>query len=262
MTSRAFGPVGSSTFGRAACRVRTTISIGFSKFVTCELTFMTSGFFSAATGVCSLIALSVISARGVASRFDTRGDVGDDNGLSVDSEPTSEGAFSVFSEFSVISGAGETDGSGVGRMDGFSSAMGLLSGAIDMRVLRLARMLCLPTLLRGDAFFTGEAGSSGATFSDASKISDGSIDSLARVLRVLPPVLGVGGSSTVFRLEPRVVRAGAGVNSSSLSLFAGGVTSSSSDSSMIFFRAAARRDGRVGEAADMLRYLLWFVRVV
>jgi hypothetical protein len=130
-----------------------------------------------------------------------------------------------------------------------------------MRLFLLARMLCLPVVLfRGDAFLTGEPGASGAMFSDASKISDGSMDSVARLRRVRPAVRGVGGSSTVFRLVPRVVRAGAGVKSSALSLLScGGVLSSSSDSSIIFFRAAALLEGLTGDAADILQCVLLFV---
>lgn len=250
MTRRAFGPEGSSTLGSAAWRVRTTMSIGFSRLVTCELTFKIPGVFSTATGVCLLMVLSVMSARAVALRCDTRGDMGDDKGLSVESDPISDGAFSV------TSGSGETEGCGVGSNEGSSSAMGFVAGAIGMRLFLFARMLCLPpvVLFLGGAFLTGEAGSSGATFSDASNISDGSVDSPVLVRRARVLVRGVGGSSTVFRLVPRVVRADPGVNSSSLSLFASGVMSSSSESSMIFLRAAALLEGLVGEAANMLRF--------
>jgi hypothetical protein len=138
----------------------------------------------------------------------------------------------------------------------------LVVGAIDIRLFLFARTLCLPLVVRflGDAFFTGEAGSLEPMFSDASKISDGSIDSLARVRRILVPVRGVGGSSTVLRREARVVRAGAGVNSSSLSLFVSGVWSSSSDSSIIFLLEAALLEGRVGDAVDIFEMLLRILR--
>jgi hypothetical protein len=179
---------------------------------------MISVLFCTATGVRSLMALSVMSASGVAFRCDTRGGVGDGKDFSVDSDPTSEGAFSV------SSGSGEIDGCGVGSEEG-SSAIGFVVGALDVRVFLFARMLCLPLVVRflGEDFFTGETGSVGDTFSEASNISEGSIDSVALDFRVRPPVRGVGGSSTVLRLEPRVVRAGAGVKSSSLSLFVSGV---------------------------------------
>jgi hypothetical protein len=158
-----------------------------------------------------------MSPSGVAFRWVTRGEVGD-AGLSVPSEPISDGAFSV------SSGSGDTEGCGVGSEDDSSSAIGFVVGATDIRLFLFARTLCRPLVVRflGEDFLMGEAGSVGSTFSDASKISGGSIDSVARVLRVRVPVFGVGGSSTVFLLEPRVARAGAGVKSS-LSLFVSGV---------------------------------------
>lgn len=212
------------------------------------------GLFSAATGVCSLIALSVMSASGVAFRCVTLGDAGDELGFRVDSDPTSDGVFSA------SSGSGESEGSGVGKDDGSSSGIGFEAGAIDVRAFLFARILCLPPAVRflGEAFFTGDNGSVFSAFSVASNISEGSIVSVARDLRVRPPVRGVAGSSAVFRLVPRVVLAGAGVNSSSLSLLVSGVWSSSSDSSMIFFLAAALLDGRVGETADMFGRLAAF----
>jgi hypothetical protein len=192
--------------------------------------------------------LSVISAKGVASRFEgeARADVGESGGLESICIEVSDGSFSVFS------GLGDSEGFGVGR-EGASSAMLV---AVDILLfLMLARTLCRGARFRGDAFFVGEVGAEGSSVSAGLNICEGSTDSLILVRRVLVAVLGVIVSSAVFRLEVRVVLAGAGVNSSSLSSLLA-VCSSSSDSSTTFRReAAARREGRVGDAADMVREL-------
>jgi hypothetical protein len=153
MTIRAFGPV-SSTVGIAVCRVRTTMSIGFSKNVAFGLIVATSGRLSGA-GVRSLTALSVMSANGVAFRCEgvAWGDEGGSEGLGVAIWVVSIGSFSVFS------GSGEADGFGVGR----GGASDIL-GASDTRLFLFARTLCLPAgaRFRGDAFFVGEGGGSDA----------------------------------------------------------------------------------------------------
>jgi hypothetical protein len=208
------------------------------------LTFNTSGRFSAGISVCSLIVLSVMSARGVASRFEgeARADVGESGGFESISIEFSVGSFSVFS------GSGDSEGFGVGS-EGASSA---ILGALDILLfLILARTLCLGARFFGEAFFVGDAGAEGSSVSAGLKICEGSTDSLILVRRVLVVLLGVMVSSTVFRLVVRVVLTGAGVNSSSRSSLLTGC-SSSSDSSTIFRReAAARREGRVGDALDM-----------
>lgn len=166
------------------------------------------------------------------------------------------GSFSAFSS----SGSGEAEGLGVGstgaKNEGASSA---IMGTLDILLfLMFARTLCLGALFFGGAFFVGDAGAAASSSSVGENICDGSTDSLALVRRVLL-VAGVNMevSFAGFRLVVRVVLAGAGVNSSSLSSSWAG-RSSSSESSTIFLReAAARRDGRVGDALDMMCGLLW-----
>jgi hypothetical protein len=222
MTIRAFGVV-SSTVGTAVCRVRTTMSMGFSKKVAFGLMAATSTRFSG-TGVCSLIALSVISASGVEFRCACRGDAGEGEGLGVFIWVFSDGSFS----FSLDSGSGDSDGCGVGSaMEGASDMVDAIDSLVFLFARTLSRTLFRGARLRGDGFFVGDDGGSDA---GGLNICDGSTDSLILVRR-------------------RVDLGGAGVNSSSLlrTLLA----SSSSDSSIIFFREAARRDGRDGDAADM-----------
>lgn len=190
--------------------------------------------------------LSVISPKGVASRFEgeDRADVGETGNFESISIKVSEGSFSVFS------GSGDSEGFGVGSV-GASSAIVV---AVDILLfLIFARTLCRGARFLGDAFLVGDVGAEGSSLPTGAKICEGSTDSLILVLRVLVVDLGVIVSSATFRLGARVVLAGAGVNSSSLSsLFPG--RSSSSDSSTTFRReAAARREGRVGDAADMAK---------
>lgn len=190
--------------------------------------------------------LSVISAKGVASRFEgeARADIGETGNVESISIEVSVGSFSVFS------GSGDSDGFGVGSK-GTSSAIVV---ALDtLLFLIFARTLCRGARFRGDAFFVGDVGAEGSSLPAGANICEGSTDSLILVRRVLVVVFGVIVSSACFRLEVRVVLAGAGVNSSSLSSLLP-CCSSSSDSSTTFRReAAALREGRVGDAADMVR---------
>jgi hypothetical protein len=208
------------------------MSMGFSKTVAFGLIAATSGRVSG-MGVCELT-LSVISANGVAFRGVGvgRGDEGKGDGFGVSSCVFSDGSFSVYS------------GSGVGVgsvIDGASDTV----DAIDSRVFLFARTLCRPARLRGDGFFEGEEGGSEA---GGVNICDGSTDSLIRVRRLVD--LGGAGVKSSSPLTARLA---------SLSL-------SSSDSSTIFLReAAARRDGRDGDEADIAGgvgrwWWLWWCR--
>lgn len=112
----------------------------------------------------------------------------------------------------------------------------------------------------GDDFFVGESGSS-STLSGGLKICEGSTDSVARVcLRAAVRLRGVVASPAVFRLGDRIVFAGAGVKSSSSSgawLVIVFSMSELSSSTMTLRRAATRRDGRSGDAFDMVTELLY-----
>jgi hypothetical protein len=187
----------------------------------------TSGRFPATTGVCAF-ALSVMSASGVECREVgvgvgvALGEAGNGAGFGVSSCVISDGSFSVFS-FSV---SGSVECLGVGSaIEGASDTV----EAIDALVFLFALTLGRPARLRGDAFLVGEGGGSDA---GGVKSCDASTDSLIRVRRLVD--LG-----------------GAGVNSSSSLMIL--LTSSSSDSSTIFLlEAVARRDGRDGDAADIV----------
>lgn len=197
----------------------------------------------------------MISAKGVASRLEgvARGDEGGRTGfvsMTVESSVI-VGSFSVFSS----SGSGEAEDFGVGstgaKNEGASSAM---LGAFDILLfLMFARTLCLGALFFGGPFFVGDAGAAASSSSVGVNICDGSTDSLALVRRVLL-VAGVNNevSFAFFRLVVRVVLVGAGVNSSSLSSFWAGCSSSSESSTIFLLEAAARREGRVGDALDMI----------
>jgi hypothetical protein len=192
------------------------MSIGFSKNVAFGLMAATSGRASG-KGVCELT-LSVMSARGVAFRGVGmgRGDDGNGDAFGVSNCVFSDGSFSGYS------------GSGAGVGSVIVGASDTVE-AIDSRVFLFARTLCRPAFLRGDGFFVGDGGGSDA---GGLNICDGSTDSLIRVRRLVD--LG-----------------GAGVKSSSPLIAR--LASSSSDSSTIFLReAAARRDGREGDTADIV----------
>jgi len=166
-------------------------------------------------------------------------------------------------------GSGDAEGCGVGR--GGCSSGG--SGTIETRDARLLRAARASLTLRrlGGAVLVGESGSA-ITLSGGLNICDGSISdnftseasTVSPVLVRLPAVVlrrGVVTSPFVFRRgDDRVLRAGAGANSSPSSsssrlrlamLFSTPELSSSSSSTTTFLRAAARRDGRSGGAADM-----------
>lgn len=201
-----------------------------------------------------------MSARGVASRFEgvARGDEGGSTGFVSITIGSSVivGSFSVFSS----SGSGDAEGFGVGstgaKNEGAPSAT---LGALDILLfLMFARTLCLGALFFGGAFFVGDAGAAASSSSVGVNICDGSTDSLALVRRVLL-VAGVNSevSFAVFRLAVRVVLAGAGVKSSSLSSFWAGCSSSSESSTIFLLDAAALREGRVGDALDMICGWSW-----
>lgn len=118
MTIRDFGAAGSCAVGIAVARALTTMSIGFSSTVFRASTFTTS-FCGSGIEVCSLIALSVISASGVPGMFE---------------------------------GSGDAEGFGVGN-GGESSGR---SGATETRLFLAGRTLFLFTGERG---FDGDTGS-------------------------------------------------------------------------------------------------------
>ena len=133
------------------------------------------------------------------------------------------------------------------------------SGVTEARLFRLARTFF--TLLRfgGEAFFEGEGASEGALLSARLKMwegwTDGSTASLALVFRVRTD-FGIFGASVVLLREALLIRVGAGVNSSPLSssvCLVVWLSSSSSESTTALRLFAARREGLVGDSADMLR---------
>ena len=179
-------------------------------------------FLAAGFGVCSLIADSVISVRGVPCRD---------------------------------AGSGDAEGSGVGK-DACSSGA---SDAIDMRGALLFRAARASLALRrfGGDLFVGEIGSS-TTLSGGLKICVGSTDSLCRVLlAAVVRLLGVVASPPTVLRRGDVVFDAAGVNSSSSSspslrlLMVFSTSDPSSSSTTTFLRPAARRDGLSGDAADI-----------
>lgn len=249
MVIRAFGTADSCDCGIPTARVRTTMSIGFSNFVTFASTFLNS-ILTSAFGVCAFSVTSVRSSGGVTCLVASFGvcSLIADSVISVNGVPCRE------------AGSGDVDGCGVGR-GGCSSGA---SGAIDTREILLFRAVRASLTLRrlGGDFFVGEVGSS-ATLSGGLKIWEGSIceastDSpvLARLLTAVR-LRGVVASPAVFRLGDRTVLVGAGVKSSSSSSSCRRLTtefsiSELSSSSTITFRlAAARREGRSGDAADI-----------
>ena len=250
MVIRALGATGSCDWGMPSAFVRTTMSMGFSSLLTDGSTFFTPTFstltvrtFSSSPvassssggvtrravgfGVFSLIVDSVISFKGVACRDAASGDA-------------------------VACGVG-------GSCDSSTS------GAIDTlgaRLLRAARASFTLRRLGGD-FLVGDNGSS-TTLSGGLKICDGSICETsicdASTVRLAPAarLRGVVAVAVpvVLRLgDARVVRAGAGVNSSSSAACAWLITVFSTSellsSSTTTLRRAARRTGRSGEAADI-----------
>lgn len=108
-------------------------------------------------------------------------------------------------------------------------------------------------LFRGDAFLVGDSGS-GCMVCSGSKISEGSMFSLAVLFLARPPVRGVAATEVVvFRLAAGAFRGlfvGAGMKSSPLSssILACICSSSSSESTTIFLRVAALRDGLTGDS--------------
>jgi hypothetical protein len=207
MTILGLASVGSGAFGIAALRALTTMSIGFSNSVAFESTFRTT---------CSSFLIST-----GAGLFG----VGSDGGsLIFDCTGVNSCSFNLDSVISLKGVAcldcssGDFEGCGVG-MGGSISVFS--SGVMETRDFRLARTFFTLRRLGGDAFLEGEGDSTGALLSSGLKTWDGSTDdttdSLTRVRRPFV-VRGVAGVSVVvFRLELRLVRAGAGVNSSSLS---------------------------------------------
>ena len=87
-------------------------------------------------------------------------------------------------------GSGDTEACGVGSGGGSS-------GVAEARGFRTGALF----RFRGDAFLDGESGS-GCTVCSGSKISEGSIFSLARIFFDRPPVRGVAAMEfVVFRLD-------------------------------------------------------------
>jgi hypothetical protein len=169
-------------------------------------------------GVCSLIAVSVISVKDVSCRD---------------------------------AGSGDSEGSGVGR-GGCSSGV---SGRIETLLFRAA-LASFTDRRFGAAFLEGDDNGSGATLSGGLKTCEGSTDSLARG-RLAVLALGVA-ATVLRRGDARVILGGAGVNSSSslsslTMLFS---TSLSSSSTTTFLRDAVRREGRSGDAADIATVIL------
>jgi hypothetical protein len=143
-------------------------------------------------------------------------------------------------------GSGVSEGCGVGS-GGCRSGV---SGMIETLLLRAA-LASLTVRRLGAAFLEGEKGS-GATLSGGLKTCVGSTDSLTRTRLVL---LVLGVAATVFLRGDARVPFGAGVNSSpSLSslimLFS--TSDSSSSSTTTFLLEVARREGRSGDAADIV----------
>lgn len=162
------------------------------------------------------------------------------------------GAADLFIALEVISARGVPGCSGELGMS--SCGAGVNDGKADDLRLRAGAVLFL---LRGDAaFFVGDGGSILGTASSGSKISVGSMLSPVLVLRVFVDFLGDRSRFAVVcrRVDFRgLARLGAGVNSSSCSSWT--VPSSSSDSSSTTtFLRVARRVGRDGVAADIVRY--------
>jgi hypothetical protein len=169
-------------------------------------------------GVCSLIAVSVISVKDVSCRD---------------------------------AGSGDSEGSGVGR-GGCSSGV---SGRIETLLFRAA-LASFTDRRFGAAFLEGDNNGSGATLSGGLKTCEGSTDSLARG-RLAVLALGVA-ATVLRRGDARVFLGGAGVNSSSslsslTMLFS---TSLSSSSTTTFLRDAVRREVRSGDAADIVTVIL------
>lgn len=192
MTMRALGPVSHSfTEGIPAALVRTTISIGFSGlavFGSSFSSFTSSGRLSA-TGVLSLMALSVISANGVESRCEG---VEEAMGLATRGVACSGSMFSLLSR---VDGSGDSVALGVGNGGGKDGA----SGATGFLLFLFARTLCLPPLfLRGDDFLAGEDGSEGARLSGL-RARDDAADSMDVIRRERVEARGVAGSAFGFR---------------------------------------------------------------
>lgn len=251
MVMRAFGTAGSCDCGMPRAFVRTTISIGLSSLLMIGSTFFTS-LLTPAFGVCAF-SVSVTSVKSSSGGVTL---------LSASLGVASLIAVSVMSVNGVPcrdAGSGEAEGSGVSNECCSSGG----SGAIETRpalLFRDARTVAILRLLGGD-FLVGDSGSS-ATLSGGLKICDGSItdgstDSPVFV-RLLPAARlrgVVAVAPVVFRLgDERVLRAGAGVDSASSSsscwrlamLFS--MSELLSSSTITLRRAAARRDGRSGEA--------------
>lgn len=153
-------------------------------------------------------------------------------------------------------GSGDSDGCGVGSAGGSSGA----SVAIEMfETLLFLAVLAAAALRRlGGDFLVGDNGSS-TTLSGGLKICEGSTDSLALFCRrAAVRLLGVVASPAVFLLGDRVLFAGAGVKSSSSSSSPVWLTTLFSMSELPSSwmtgrrRAAARREGRSGDAADIV----------
>lgn len=89
ITIRDAGGACSCNVGTPVARVRTRISIGFSNTVFRGSTFVATAFFGSGLGVLSLIACSVMSARGVPGTFVGSGEA---EGLGVGNWESSSGA--------------------------------------------------------------------------------------------------------------------------------------------------------------------------
>lgn len=231
------------------------MSIGFSRCVTWGSTFFTSGL-----GVAAVIVASVVSVASVApssvDAFSSAAGVCCEAGRGV----CSLIAVSVISFKGVPwrdAASGDSEGLGVGRGGGSSG----VSGAIDTPETRLLRAALASFTDRrfGGAFLLGDTGSA-ATLSGGLKTCEGSTDSLSLVVRRLVLVLEVAATLAVVlrRGEARLLF-GAGVYSSSSSssscsrlmpLFSMSEEPSSS-SKTTFLLEAARRERRSGDAADI-----------
>lgn len=145
-------------------------------------------------------------------------------------------------------GSGDFEVFGVGRV-------GFDSGATELRALLVGSTLFL---FRGAAFFVGDSGAGVAVWS-GSNISEGSAFSAPKLFFDRPPARGVAAIGfAVFLLDwgaVRVLRFGAGVNSSSSSsssTFTSIPSSSSDDSTTTFRREATLLEDRTGDS-DMMR---------
>lgn len=149
-------------------------------------------------------------------------------------------------------GSGDTVGFGVGNV-GVAISVAIASGVIETLLLRLGRAGACILRFVGEAFFVGEVASAlGVAGMSKTEASSGA--SLMRVRLVFVAVRGVVGTSLAFRRDTLFALCGAGVKSSSSSLFVmrDAPASSWSEDSTTTARTAARLDGRAAAVPGML----------